>query len=170
MPNNYSSEEQRRRVRIRWGDPIERFWKSVDKSAGLDACWPWGELRDKHGYGRRYFRGRQRFSHRIAYELHYGTIDDSMGVLHKCDNPPCCNPFHLFQGDQLANMSDCKSKNRVSMGVRHTHARLNDDWVRFIRLCVDEKLGSYREIGEYFGIAIPTVCDIVKRRTWAHVT
>lgn len=92
---------------------IERFWSRV--RTGLpNECWPWeGYVFVKRGrYGgisekSRYFR-----SHRIAWMLAYGCIPDGLHVLHKCDNPPCCNPLHLFLGTQKENMADMINKNR----------------------------------------------------------
>jgi hypothetical protein len=168
MAKHYSSELQRRRLRTRWGDPIKRFWSMVDVR-GPDDCWPWKGVLGKEGYGRCRRDGKTSLSHRLAYKLHYGSIDESLQVYHKCDNRPCCNPKHLFQGTALDNRKDCVGKGRHQHGATHHAAKLNEDWVRFIRVCAAEKIGSYKEIGDYFGIAAHTVWKVVTRRLWPHV-
>ena len=97
------------------------MWEKVDKK-GIDECWPWiGQITEK-GYGRARFNGGRYYAHRIIFwlqnpgliELNAPKIDrDTSGfLLHKCDNPICCNPSHLFVGSQLDNIKDRDSKGR----------------------------------------------------------
>lgn len=73
----------------------EGFWSRVDKSGGEDACWPWlGSLNAK-GYGRRYFQGRARLAHGVAYVLSGRTVPDGYTIDHLCRNRGCQNPKHL---------------------------------------------------------------------------
>jgi len=58
---------------------------------------------------------RPQKAHRVAWELHYGPIPQNMQVLHRCDNPPCCNPDHLFLGTQADNVADMIAKKRGRM-------------------------------------------------------
>lgn len=80
-----------------------------------DECWPWRGSIDKDGYG--YFasddRTRQLRAHRTAFELAGGVVPPGRHVLHLCDNPPCCNPSHLFVGTNLDNIADKVSKGRA---------------------------------------------------------
>tara|TARA_B100001057_G_scaffold501139_1_gene621004 strand:- start:2595 stop:2969 length:375 start_codon:yes stop_codon:yes gene_type:complete len=69
---------------------------------------------DRCGYGIFYYQSTQHRAHRIVYELIYGAIPPNMYVCHTCDNPPCCNPDHLFLGTQQDNMKDRKQKNRTN--------------------------------------------------------
>lgn len=96
----------------------ERFWPKVDQSGGPDACWPWVGARDPNGYGRVYIDGNGRLAHRVAFLLAHGRWPAN-GALHACDNPPCCNPAHLFDGDQAANLADAASKGRCAAGNTH---------------------------------------------------
>ena len=80
---------------------IERFWKEVDIK-GPDDCWPWKRFIGKENYGR--FIGIK--APRFAWECSIGSIPFRKFVLHKCDNPLCCNPRHLYIGDRLDNARD----------------------------------------------------------------
>lgn len=87
----------------------DRFWAKVRKS---DGCWPWIKSRQPYGYGRFNYQGKQVQAHRVAWILTNGPIPDDLCVLHSCDNPPCCNPDHLFLGTKGDNNRDCIRKGR----------------------------------------------------------
>jgi hypothetical protein len=92
-------------------EPIEdRFWQFVNKT---DTCWLWTGSRSR-GYGLigAGASGKTKSAHRVSYELANGPIPAGMWVLHKCDNPPCVNPAHLFLGDRADNMRDAFRKGR----------------------------------------------------------
>ncbi len=88
---------------------LERFWSRVRKS---DGCWEWTGLVNESGYGRIYVYGRVDRAHRLSYRIHLGPIPKGMFVCHHCDNPPCCNPSHLFLGTHMDNMRDATAKRR----------------------------------------------------------
>lgn len=101
--------------------PID-VWKKIDKR-GADECWPW--IGSTHrGYGAFRLEGRYYKAHRIVYSLEREPIDltapgdryQKSFVLHTCDNPPCCNPKHLYLGDIRDNMRDKVQRNRCSHG------------------------------------------------------
>jgi hypothetical protein len=94
----------------------ERFWSKVSKT---NDCWLWiGARRKRQGggwgdYGSFRFNGKTCSASRIAWELTHGPIPDGLCVLHRCDNPPCCNPTHLFLGTVADNALDKANKGRV---------------------------------------------------------
>jgi len=93
--------------------PIVRFWAKVDKSAGEDACWLWTARTSDGGYGRFNAISTQGIqAHRYAWEQVNGPIPKGLLVCHTCDNPPCCNPAHLFLGTNTDNARDRDRKGR----------------------------------------------------------
>lgn len=90
----------------------ERFWAKVDRR-GPEECWPWIGTIDVYGYGALSRDGRVVKAHRMALELHSGVIPDNHSVCHRCDNPPCCNPAHLFAASQAENLLDMYRKGRA---------------------------------------------------------
>lgn len=111
-------------------------------------------------------------AHRLSWQIHFGPIPEGMFVCHRCDNPPCCNPRHLFLGTPADNVADMISKGRANpkppRGERHFRTTLTEDQVREIR-----SLGAagvvLSEIGRRFGISKSAAKHIVRRRRWKHV-
>lgn len=162
----------------RRADPVALFWARVEKS---DGCWPWRGARLR-GYGKFNSRtlGRQGYAHRFAYEFARGPIPDGLQVLHRCDNPPCCNPDHLFLGTQLDNIADMVAKGRgasgdrsgwrthperMPRGERHSHAKLTAAQVEEIR-ATPRRRGSQRALARRFGVSEATVSLIVNGFLW----
>lgn len=91
----------------------ERFWKKVDRR-GPDECWPWTGA-TVQGYGRLNIDNRSVLAPRVLIEVEFGVpVPPHLRVLHHCDNPPCCNPAHLFIGTQADNVADMWAKGRAS--------------------------------------------------------
>jgi len=91
---------------------LQDFYNRLRPNA--QGCLEYTMARDKNGYGLFNYKNKLRKTHRFAYELKHGAIPRGMYVCHTCDNPPCCNPDHLFLGTQQDNMKDRKQKNRTN--------------------------------------------------------
>jgi len=126
-------------------------------------CWEW-PTRRRYGYGR--LNGPDNImAHRAVWETVNGPIPDGLKILHRCDNPPCCNPHHLFLGTDADNVADKVAKGREIRGERQWMAKLTEDDIRAIRASTD----TLKAIGEQFGIHPNHACDIRLRKDWRHV-
>lgn len=157
-----------------WATNEERLraqgWTEKVVRPGLGPCWEWNGLRDKRGYGRVAVEGRKmRFAHRIAYMTWVSDLADSDYMCHKCDNPSCINPAHLFPGDQTANMSDAAKKDRTAFGVRQGQAKLNDDLVREIRARYVPRKVSQAYLAAEYGVSQAAINKVVRGKTWRRV-
>lgn len=100
-----------------------RLWSRVTRQ---DGCWEWQGHRQRSGYGGLTVGNKHRLAHRVAWEVTYGPIPDGLCVLHRCDNPPCCNPAHLWLGTKAQNNADRAVKGRSAIGDR-SGARLHPE-------------------------------------------
>lgn len=129
-----------------------------------DGCWPWAGMIGTDGYGRVFFRsGRPILAHRAAWEVFKGPIPAGLHVLHTCDNRPCCNPGHLFLGQDRENVDDKVAKRRHNFGEGVPQARLTNDQARQIR---DAKGKLHRELATEFGVSLTTISNIRSGKAW----
>lgn len=126
------------------------------------SCVVWTGRRDEKGYGR---AGRRK-AHRVAWETANGPIPTGLCVLHRCDNPPCCNPAHLFLGTQLDNVRDREAKGR---GVAPpSRAKLTDAQVREMRRLY--ALGETQiKLAKKYPVSRGNLSKIVNGRLYSHV-
>lgn len=157
--------------RLTLDEQIESFWDKVDVGS-WDRCWPWMASRDAEGYGQ--FQFRPTFQnvrwrpHRFSWATVHGPIPEGFHVCHKCDNPPCCNPEHLFLGDDAANVADKVAKGRQQKGSQHAMAKLKEsDVIEIFHL----HHGGMRvgPIAARFGVSGSIVSEIIHRKGWMHV-
>ena len=135
-------------------------------------CLEWTGWRHPRGYGKMtvHVDGKQtgRLTHRVAWELANGPIPEGMLVCHRCDNPSCCNPDHLFLGTDVDNMRDAREKGRAVRGERATPSRLKDGQVREIHaILAAPNPPNDCELGRRYGVWGSTIRDIRIGRTWA---
>jgi hypothetical protein len=146
----------------------DRFWGKV-RVGKAQECWEWTGGRYLAGYGflPDYPNGKL-MAHRLSYEIHFGPISDGLHVLHKCDNPPCVNPNHLFLGTHQDNMADKVAKSRHVFGGRVAQARLSDSQVIEMRKLY--KMGwTQTRLAAHFAVSQSLVSDIVRHLVWKHL-
>jgi HNH endonuclease len=137
------------------------FWSKVIRSEG-DGCWIWTGAMSGDGYGQLGVLGWRTGAHRFSYELTNGAIESGLRVLHRCDNPPCVRPNHLFVGTQADNVLDMVSKGRRSptVGARNPNAKLSDDQVMAIRASTGR---TDADLGREFGVTGKQIGNIRHR-------
>lgn len=180
---------------------VRRFWRFVNRAG---PCWAWTGGRDKDGYGLLSWpigdgRTRTVRVHRLSWALRNGSIPPGVHILHSCDNPPCCNPDHLFPGTAAINNADKATKGRSLSGDRnparrhqeHIRAgiqRNREAWiaakargehVRTARLTTKQVIDIRRryvkgvtrqvDLAAEFGVTQQQIGAIINRRSWAHV-
>jgi len=150
----------------------ERFWSNIDIRSD-DECWLWqGNRQVKDGRGTIRFRGTRFVASRVALALqddHYPTADKF--ACHKCDNPPCCNPGHLWWGSNSENIVDCFKKGRLNnnpnwrTGELNPKAKLKATDIPLIR--VDQR--TMRAIADEYGVRPSAIAAIKQGRSWRHI-
>jgi hypothetical protein len=152
---------------------LEDRFKSCLSSPDSKGCILWSGAKNQKGYGYISKEGVQRKAHRVAWEIAHGPIPDGLVVCHKCDVPSCVNIEHLFLGTNSDNMRDMVAKGRHVNNGKHgaaSHfAKLNEDMVAEIRRRHSVGGVSQTRLGKEFNVSAATVCEIVSRKTWAHL-
>lgn len=153
-----------RRVRNR-RTPEANFWTRVSKSEATE-CWLWIGALDKQGYGKLFYGngpGNSWRAHRFSYELHHGKINGSgreLFVCHKCDNPRCVNPAHLFLGTAKDNVHDMIAKGRAKMS--HHSPSFDAEAARILYL----EGNGYKRLSKRFGVSHQAIQECFVRRGW----
>lgn len=146
-------------------DTAARFWMKVDRQ-GPDECWPWLASVNRGGYGTFTLDGRKIQASRAVWILTFGNPGD-LWVLHRCDNPICVNPSHLFLGTNLDNIADrvAKGRNADRRGERNTAAKLCVADVIAMR---QQYEGGVRlaDLSREYGLAPGGAWSVVNYRTW----
>jgi hypothetical protein len=152
---------------------FEAFFKYVEPLMDDRGCWEWGGARNEHGYGQTAIKHYlQMKAHRLSWMIHHSIIADEVCVLHKCDNPPCVNPDHLFIGTKKDNMQDCSRKGRVRYILRRGEsnecAKLTDKKVAEARRLYASG-DSLRSVAQRYGVNSKTMSRAIHGLQWAHV-
>lgn len=150
---------------------IDRFYLKLNSQNPITGCIEWGGFRNPLGYGMMSIGKRTILTHRIAWTIRNGAFDNEMLVLHKCDNPPYCNPDHLFLGTYLDNARDRDQKGRRKplRGALNGRAKLSEARVLEIRAKYAQGNYTYRRLGNEYGISDHQARDIVLRKSWSHI-
>lgn len=170
----------------------QRFWKNVNREGPvpehmphLGPCWPWTAGKSRAGYGMFRVNGKSEYTHRMAYENYFGPIPEGLSVLHKCDNPSCVSPIHIWAGTHKANSQDALKKGRLHKqaatlkrlwkekwtdrrGENVPH-KLTEETVLEIRRTYKKGVFGFKRIVKRFGISFGLAQRIIARKTWSHL-
>lgn len=161
--------------------PCQRAWQRVPLEARFRArlggtnergCLLWAGGTGTSGYGIIGAGGKYSghlLAHRVAWELANGPIPDGFCVLHRCDNPPCVNPAHLFLGTHADNVADKIAKGRQPVGEDAGPSKLTESQVRSIRGRYAAGGVSQKQLGRENGVAQGVIWCVIHRKTWEHV-
>jgi hypothetical protein len=185
---------------------IERFWKKINKDGPIPAhcpelgpCWPWTAGVTTSGYGKFWAGNLTLTASRVMYFLIHNIDPDNLNVLHRCDNPPCCNNAHFFLGTLRDNIDDMVAKGRSLKGDRNyrrlhperyptgdqSYQRLHPEWVlrgeqmtcartteatvRAMRQRFIPHKVTIKMIAKEFNMPYARAAKILYRETWKHV-
>lgn len=143
----------------------------------IKGCWEWTKQKDKDGYGIISIKDKPYRVHRVSYKQFIGEIPKRMFILHKCDNPSCFNPEHLFVGSHDDNMTDMLSKVRQCKGESHPIHKLTEEDAKDIKerfkSFVSFEQRSYtsqcKEIAEIYNVSCKLIRNIYVNKAWKHV-
>lgn len=146
---------------------------------GLDTandgeCWEWTRAKNQDGYGTITYAGKTWLVHRWSFQLATGIDTGGSQVLHRCDNPPCINPDHLWLGDRSANMADCFAKGRSSIAPHFIRGESNGSAkltaVQVIEIRRRLRSGDFQKsIAADYGVSRSLIGQIGQLIIWAHV-
>jgi hypothetical protein len=168
-----------------------RFWSKVDRS-NPEGCWEWKGRLNEFGYGQFYHEGTCKHAHRISYLLTYKELPDNLFVCHKCDNPPCVNPAHLWLGTPKGNTQDSINKGRNTLvknrgtggravvngnipesrlysSYTNFAKKLNPSKVRTIRYLYSTKQYTYKDIAKIYEVTPSAIAGVIRQKTWRHL-
>lgn len=160
---------------------IERFWSKVNKDGpiirpDLGPCWVWTAATLEKGYGALHIKPENRRNsvrghfaigaHRFSWELINGPQPKGMQVCHKCDNPPCVNPDHLFLGTNADNVADMIKKGRQARWEKNGHAKLTLEQVREIRRTYVPRKGMLRIFATQFSVSVGAIHGVLFGGNW----
>lgn len=159
----------------------EIYSRLINNTAIVNGCYEWKGSRNKDGYGQASVNGRRVLAHRAIWSLIHGQIPEKMYICHKCDNPPCINPEHLFLGTPSDNQKDSYRKGRncqkgANRGEKNGRKKLSLTDVMFLReqwastkFERGEKKKFFRKHANMYCVSTSAIEMCVKRHRWAHI-
>ena len=154
----------------------DNFWNFFEVDS--NECWNWTRSMTNKGYGHFSLNGKDMTAHRMSWILTNGEIPNGLCVCHKCDNPRCINPNHLFLGTKLDNAKDAIDKGRFrfvskkdkAFGEKHGLTTLKNRDVKEIVHKYRNGIAKTTKLSKEYGVCVQTICNIVKGKTWSHIT
>ncbi len=167
---------ERKNPRIRHLDLEFRFWQKVDiNTVSYDTCWIWIGTLNYFGYGQLAYRGKNYQAHRISYWI-YKTFyknnfikNSLIHACHKCDNPSCVNPNHIFLGSASENKQDSINKDRVPIGENCWNSILTSSQILEIRQLYATGKYIQRKLAKRFNVTRSTISSIINKNCWTHI-
>jgi len=154
-------------------DPLPYFLSTIDRSGGPDACWPWRGARTKDGYGRLVVWGKTVGAHRYAFEVFRRVQLGRLMALHHCDNPPCCNPAHLYAGTAADNIADMIRRGRQGQadGPSAMLKRAYKMTPASVLALREESARGVpaKDLAKRYGLSVAYTYNIIKGRQWVHL-
>ncbi len=145
-----------------------RFWSKI-KIKAPNKCWEWKGTKS-HGYAIIRVNRHNVKAARLAYKIKHGEVPVNMFILHKCDNPGCVNPNHLFPGTQADNNKDMAQKNRCNplKGEDNPLSKLTEKDVIKIRAKLNQGF-THRQIAKEFSVSYFLIGSIKRKKAWKHL-
>lgn len=147
-------------------NPKSSFWSKVD-IRGHDDCWEWQGYRNRQGYG----QTADGYSHKLAWEKANGREMDGLAC-HRCNNPPCCNPSHVYEGTPAQNTDDARRAGTLfksrNVGTNNPAAKLTEIEVSVIKARIAAGDHPF-EVAYTARVSEGTIRSIAKGRIWRHV-
>lgn len=147
----------------------EKFWSKVKRTNNPDECWEWQGIKNSRGYGVSAILTVTpiiRSAHRKAFYYAYGIVPTAF-ICHTCDNPPCCNPKHLYEGSYQDNANDRVRRGRQLRGSLHGRAKVTDaEVLEMRRLANGHTIAS---LARQFHLSESATRSIIKGENWKHI-
>lgn len=165
MQPDLSDEEQQAQQEAYRKKTVLRIY---DKVSYVGDCWLWkGSLRPD-GYGTIIYKQKHALAHRVAFTVFVSPIHNNLHVLHRCDNPACVNPYHLYLGTHQDNMKDRQVRQRGNQpkGSKRKNAKLTEEKV--ISIKADSR--THKEIAQTYNVDETLISQVKRGIVWKHVT
>ena len=152
---------------------LEKFYNKLPDILDENFCWEWKGAIDAYGYGVLSNKDKTTKAHRVSYEIYYAKPLGDLHCLHRCDNPSCVNPLHLFAGTNLDNVRDKVKKGRCytgnQKGENNGASKLSDTQVSKIRELYNSGKYTTLKLGEMYNVNRSTISYIINNKTYKHL-